>query len=150
MEYYIFLQKKKKAIGSNVIKINFDTQEEFNEYIKENIDMNEYNYKILKPHELPKINPLLFASHNIVNDILIPDISIAKEIIKKPIRKRREKLFAPLDAQYMRALEDGDVEKQKEAIEKKKKLRDITNHPLIENAQTLEELSKINIEDLFK
>jgi hypothetical protein len=150
MEYYIFTQKIGSIKGTNVLKIKFDSNEEMINYIKENIDINEYIYKVVKPQDLPKINPLLLVSYNIVENALIPEMSLGKEITRKPIRKFRQKLFLSLDTQYIRALEDGDTIKQQEIVAQKKKLRDVTKHPLIENAQTLEELSNIKMDDLFK
>ncbi len=132
------------------MRITVETNEEVGVFLTENPFITEQNYKVVYQNELPKINPIFHIAYNIVEDILVPDITIGKEVIKKHIRYRREKLFAPLDTQYMLALEDGDIEKQKEIVAKKKNLRNLTNHPLIENAQTLEELSKINIDDLFK
>ena len=68
----------------------------------------------------------------------------AIEIKKNIIRGQRLELFAQLDVQFMRALESGDIDKQREIAEKKQLLRDATVHPSIMEAVTPEELIQAN------
>lgn len=64
----------------------------------------------------------------------------AIEIKKTLIRQEREEKFKVLDAEFMKAVEMSDAEKQKEIAEKKQALRDATVDPAIINAKTPEEL----------
>ena len=70
----------------------------------------------------------------------------AKELHKNILREHRAALFHSLDIEYIRAHEENDIEKVKQIVDRKKKLRDITKHPDIENAQTVEDLKMITIE----
>ena len=64
----------------------------------------------------------------------------AVEIKKDMIRAERAPKLESLDVAFMRAVEAGDAEKQAEIAAKKQALRDATNDPVINAAQTPEEL----------
>lgn len=85
----------------------------------------------------------------IIDSIIQVNIPAARDIIREKLRPLRDAKFAPLDVAFMRAVERGDVDKQKEIAAEKQKLRDITTHPAIENATTVEELSKLSLEKLL-
>jgi len=51
----------------------------------------------------------------------------AAEIVKKKIRKKRNKLFPNLDVQYIRALEQNDTDTISDVVAKKEALRNATN-----------------------
>jgi hypothetical protein len=68
----------------------------------------------------------------------------AKDIHRDRIRNKRKSLFDSLDVAFMRAVEAGDAEKQKEIALKKQLLRDAPDHPGIINAKTPEELKSID------
>ena len=88
-------------------------------------------------------------SYYIDQNILKYDINIAKQIHIDRIRILRDAKFAPLDVAFMRAVERGDVAKQQEIAAEKQKLRDITAHPAIDAATTLEELRDLTIDMLL-
>lgn len=70
----------------------------------------------------------------------------ALEIHKKKIREKRELVFKDLDIQFMKALEQGNMELSAQIGTKKQALRDITDID-ISNISTLDELKQIwNVE----
>ena len=64
----------------------------------------------------------------------------AVEIKKDMIRAERAPKLEALDVAFMRAVEAGDTAKQAEIAAKKQALRDATDDPVINSAQTPEEL----------
>jgi hypothetical protein len=148
MEYYIFSQSADLNRTCLVCKNTFENNNKMTEYINANIKPNE-KYKIVPVNDISNIPFYFLASYNLINDELVPNIKIAKELLKKILRKQREKLFAPLDVAFMRAVERGDVETQKQIGAQKQKLRDITEHPAINAATTVEELRDITLEKLL-
>ena len=73
-------------------------------------------------------------------DSLTVNLDKCKSIHKDTLRELRSPKLQALDVDYMRAVESGDAEKQKEISEKKQVLRDIPQAPEIENATTPEEI----------
>ena len=75
------------------------------------------------------------------------DMPRAREIHKKNLRFLRQPLLKQLDANYIMADEKQDSKLKKEIADRKQTLRDITDHPSIEKALTVEELkvAAINI-----
>lgn len=73
------------------------------------------------------------------NNQIEVDLELAKEIKREVFRKLREPLFAPLDLEFMRAVEAKDSKKQDEVATKKQALRDVT---LIEMPEDLDKLKK--------
>jgi hypothetical protein len=149
MNVYVFSQPVNLSRPCDVCKIVFNNDTEKNKYISANLHPNEH-YKIVDINDISNIPFYFLSSCNIVNDELVPDISAAKRYLLKDIRYKREKLLAPLDVAFMRAVERGDTAKQQEIGAQKQKLRDITVHPAIENATTLEELASYTIEKLLE
>lgn len=78
------------------------------------------------------------------------DIEKAKEIWRNKLRVDRQPLLQKLDADWFIAAECGSKTKQKEIAEQKQKLRDITKHEAIDNAQTVDELQSLTIEKLME
>jgi hypothetical protein len=76
------------------------------------------------------------------------DMVKAKEIHRARLRKIRGNYLDALDADYMRADEAGDNQTKKAVAAKKQKFRDVTEHPAIEAAQTVEELKACTLEAL--
>lgn len=66
------------------------------------------------------------------------NIEKAKEIHKNKLRNARKPILEKLDVDYIRSLEQGLDTTQ--IVSKKQQLRDITEDPLLLNAQTLEEI----------
>lgn len=71
----------------------------------------------------------------------------AKEIHKNKLRAEREPLLKDLDVKFQRAQEDGSD--TKDIVAKKQALRDVTKHPKLLNAETIEELSILTLEILI-
>jgi hypothetical protein len=76
------------------------------------------------------------------------DMVKAKDIHRAKLRKIRGNFLDALDADYMRADEAGDNQAKKAVAAKKQKLRDVTEHPAIEAAQTVEELKACTLQAL--
>jgi len=67
----------------------------------------------------------------------------ARDIKRDIIRSERKPLFEALDVEFMRSVEAADLAKQAEIAAKKQALRDATQDPAIEAAQTPEELKAV-------
>jgi hypothetical protein len=67
----------------------------------------------------------------------------ARQIHRERIRAARAPLLAQLDVDYQRADEAEDIEKKREIAGRKQQLRDATEHPDIEAAQTPDELANV-------
>jgi hypothetical protein len=76
------------------------------------------------------------------------DMVKARDIHRARLRKIRGNYLDALDADYMRADEAGDNQTKKAVAAKKQKFRDVTEHPAIEAAQTVEELKACTLEAL--
>lgn len=73
------------------------------------------------------------------------DMTKAREIQRDRIRLERAAEMLKLDADWFRAAETGDTAAQRAVAEVKQKMRDAPKHPLIEAAQTPEELSGLTL-----
>lgn len=67
----------------------------------------------------------------------------AREIHRGHLRVAREPVLAALDVEYQRADEKGDKAEKTRVAALKQELRDITAHPKIEAAQTVDELKQV-------
>ena len=72
------------------------------------------------------------------------DINVAKDIWKNKIRTERLPLLSKLDIEFLRAVENNDIEQQNIIRNKKQFLRDAPSDSRIDNAQTTDELITIN------
>ncbi|NVK19337.1 MAG: hypothetical protein HWE30_11625 [Methylocystaceae bacterium] len=70
------------------------------------------------------------------------DMVRAREIWRDKIRTARMPVLENLDADFMKALEAGNMDLQQEIAEQKQVLRDATKDAAIEAAQTPEELEQ--------
>lgn len=148
MDVYIFSQPVNLSRTCDVCKIFFNNDTEKNNYISANVNENEH-YKIVNIQDISNIPFYFLSSCNIVNDELVPDMNAAKRYLLKDFRYKRAKLLAPLDVAFMRAVERGDTAKQQEIAAEKQKLRDITVHPAIDAATTLEELKDLTVDKVL-
>lgn len=73
-------------------------------------------------------------------NIIIEDVEMCKDIVRNDIRLARQPLLKNLDAEYMKALESGDVAAQENIATLKQQLRDAPADSNISSATTLEEL----------
>lgn len=69
----------------------------------------------------------------------------AREIRRGHLRREREEAFKPLDAAYNIAHEKGDTKELARIAKARQALRDITRHPDIENATTLDALRAVKL-----
>lgn len=65
------------------------------------------------------------------------NIEKAKEVQRDKWRQARKPILEKLDLEFMMALETGDIIKQKQIIEKKQALRDITKIPLVNDLEII-------------
>lgn len=75
--------------------------------------------------------------------IIVIDIEKAKNVWRNRMRQARNPIMIALDAEYFRALEEGNTNKQKEIANKKKLLRDVTKLPELDAAKTVEEIEAV-------
>lgn len=73
------------------------------------------------------------------------DIPKSIEIHKANLRNQRAELFLKLDADYMRADEEGNQQEKNRIKAEKQRLRDITSHPVLVNATTTEEILSVKL-----
>lgn len=72
------------------------------------------------------------------------NLNIAKNIWRNKIRSDRIPLLEYLDVQFLRAIENNDINKQNKIKYKKQLLRDAPSDPRINNANSPEELATID------
>lgn len=77
------------------------------------------------------------------------DMDKCREIHRTKLREMREPKMKKLDADYMRADEQGDVSTKRLIASQKQALRDVTKAPEIDAAQTPEELKAV-LPDILK
>jgi len=71
------------------------------------------------------------------------DMGKARELHRKKLRELRSPILSALDTEYMRADELGDTTAKQRIALQKQALRDVTNDPAIDAAQTPEELKAV-------
>lgn len=71
------------------------------------------------------------------------DIKKCRDIHREAMRSVRASKFAALDTEYMMADETGDSEKKSQIAAAKQALRDVTKHPDIELAATVDALKAV-------
>jgi hypothetical protein len=72
------------------------------------------------------------------------DLNKCRKIHKDRLREARKPLLESLDIEYQIADEQGNQARKREVAQEKQRLRDATNDPRIEAAQTVEELKAVN------
>ena len=108
-----------------------------------------------------------YVSHEEVPDSVIPadrtfrnawmvnsgkvehDMEKCRSLHRDRLRAMRTEKLAALDVDYMRADESGDIQKKNQIAQLKQKLRDVTADPMIDAAETPEEL-KLVIPDVLR
>ena len=103
------------------------------------------SWSVIDPSEIPTDRTYRNAWHR-PNDKIEHNIPIAKELHRGILRENRAVLLAQLDIEYQRADETGDTTLKQSIALKKQKLRDVTKHPDIDAAQTVDDLKLITIE----
>lgn len=78
------------------------------------------------------------------------DMAKARNVHREHLRNARAPRLDELDIDYQRADEQSDQGWKRDVVARKQKLRDVTDHPDIEAAQTIEELRALTLEELTK
>ncbi|MFA5921164.1 MAG: hypothetical protein WC856_07715 [Methylococcaceae bacterium] len=96
-------------------------------------------FRIVDDTEIPEADGFFDA---LVDDgaTITIDMDKAKEIHKDMLRSIRKPKLDKLDIDYMKAIESGNTSEQLRISGLKQELRDVTIHPVIELAQTPDEL----------
>lgn len=76
---------------------------------------------------------------------LTVDMAKARDVTRNRLRKERGPMLDELDVDFLRAVEGGEADKQRAIAAEKVRLRDITRHPAIEAAKSLDDLRKVSI-----
>lgn len=74
------------------------------------------------------------------------DLNKAKDLKREEFRHIRGPELEKLDTEYMKALEVNDTARMDAIVARKNALRDAPASPLIDQAQTLQELDAITLE----
>lgn len=83
------------------------------------------------------------------SDVIVEDVTTAKDIFKDKIRDVRKPLLEAQDVAYMKALEADDTAAKTTAVNKKTALRDAPAAEAITNATTIAELKDAWDSDLL-
>lgn len=81
---------------------------------------------------------------------IVIDMNKAREIKKQELRFKRQPELEKLDIEFQKALERNNHEEMARIADLKQRLRDITIDPMIDAAQTTEELNRITVENILK
>jgi hypothetical protein len=132
----------KKKDGSvaimTTVSDDIDPSDEFLKWSQEANDEIE-SHRPMEESEIPQDRYFRGAwIHK--DDSIDVDIDKAKNIHRDVIRELRKPLLEALDIEFTRASESKDESKMKELIDKKNALRDVTQHSILLNASTPEEI----------
>ena len=120
---------------NNKLSVSFPVQGISIDFVIENAIPKNTPYKIM---ELLNIDDDFFDAYEFDEEVGAKiNISKAKEIWLEHYRRARTPLLAALDVSFIRAVESGDTDLQKEIAAKKQALRDVTKTDL---PNTLEEI----------
>lgn len=86
----------------------------------------------------------------LTGDRITHDMPKARDILRDRLRAERAPQFAVLDVEYQRADEIKDDAGKLDVAARKLALRDITDHPAIESAETVEALKALTLDVLTK
>lgn len=81
---------------------------------------------------------------------IVIDMDKAREIKKQELRFKRQPELDKLDVEFQKALERNNQAEMARIAELKQRLRDITIDPLIDAAQTTDDLNNITVENILK
>jgi len=133
MKCIIYPQENNKlAIIYPIQNSNFSYSDIIKKTIPENTEYAFLNNDI-------KIDQYFFDAYEYKEGKAVLNLDKAKEIQKNKWREKRKKLFEKFDIEFMLALEQGDVEKQKIIALKKQELRDVTKIELPDDPEYIKE-----------
>ena len=107
-------------------------------------------YLVTDPSALPMDDYCFFEAWQLVDQSIIVNLDVAKDLVRKTIRQERLLELQKLDVLFMRAVEIGDVSKQQEIGLQKQKLRDLPDHPRISLSSSTAELRLLNVSVLME
>jgi hypothetical protein len=76
---------------------------------------------------------------------IVHDMGRARDIHRDRLRAARAPLLAELDVAYQRADEKSDAAEKARVVVQKQVLRDITKHPDIDSAKTIDDLKAVSL-----
>lgn len=106
---------------------------------------NRQIYRIVKRDKIPVDQTYRNAWRlaDTEDELITIDVEKAIEVWKDKMRIAREPILNRLDTEFFRALEDGDIERQKFITKTKKLLRDVTQLPELEQAKSIQEIEAV-------
>lgn len=117
------------------------------EYIKKVISRSVFHKDVVSWREIketPKDRDFRDAWFD-NNGVITHDIVKARGIYRDKLRRARAPMLSELDVDYMKALEAGNAAEQSRIVNVKRGLRDITDDPRIDGAQTVDELRALKL-----
>lgn len=106
-------------------------------------------YRVVDEASLPLQDKDFQTAWKMVEDGIEIDMEKCREMTRFKFRKLRSAEFVKLDLEFMKAMENADMDRVREIGIMKRKLRDIPEHPLFNEALTLADLRAIQLEDLL-
>jgi len=109
-------------------------------------DVNEIAQSVLPTNtdyaivETLNLVPFFFDAYEYSNKSIRLNVQKAKNIWKNVWRQKRAEIFERLDIEFMKAVEDGNIQQLQNIKSKKQLLRDVTNTEL---PNTVEEMQQI-------
>lgn len=100
------------------------------------------SWRLIDPAELPQDRSYRAAWRD-DGATVGHDMQHAREIHRQRMREVRAPLLADLDIEYQRADEANDRKGKTAVVARKKALREVTDHPAIEAARTIDELQAV-------
>lgn len=105
-------------------------------------------YLIVEDHQLPSGCDWVNAWQiDFTNKKVVIDIDQARNIRREQLRNARASKLSMLDVAYQRADENNNSELKQQIAQRKQALRDITAHPDLESATTVQELLSVRLPD---
>lgn len=106
----------------------FLTDKEYDQMVLNTVPADALNVKEIQDEDVPSDRQFRDAWVDVTPDNKVNiDLNKAKAIQLDRLRKARNEALLTLDPLYIRALEQGDVEKQKDVIDQKNALRGATD-----------------------
>jgi hypothetical protein len=128
--------------GVSIMRILEETEGGVQRELDKWADLNPGGYlghREITEHEIPKDRTF----RNAWRHDLSVDMPRARDMWRAKMREARKPKLESLDIEAVRADEDGDKQRKADVVKRKKELRDVTELPAIEAAQTPDELKAI-------
>lgn len=106
-------------------------------------------FLVVTRDDLPVQYDDYFNSWQLKDGAVTVHLEKAKVQHRQFLRNKRNEELQKLDIQFMRAMERGDMDTAQSVGREKQKLRDLTIHPAIDNATSMEELVALTYDVLI-